>query len=97
MEHCYIVIKEWCEEYDECRFGYPQIWTSENVVVCRTQEDAEKLVKQFEQDDVDRFMDWLDECKEYMTCGLTDVKDYDDPDRPDFYQIQEVPYHTDAG
>ena len=89
MEKRYVVSKEWCDEIDPY---YPQLWTAIPAAVCETQERAEKLVEDFQQGDADRFMDWLDECKEYINCGMTDVDSYYDNDRADLYSITEVPY-----
>lgn len=94
---CYLVIKEQIEDYDECRFGYPQITITDPVAVCETKELAENLVEKMKQDEADRFMDWLDEYREFIDAGTTDASDYDDPDRGDYYFIvDELPYYNDA-
>ena len=89
MEKGYVVVKEWCQEIDPY---YPQLWYQRPAAYCETQERAEQKVKEFLQEDADRFMDWLDECKEYIDCGMTDADSYFDDDRADLYSIIEVPY-----
>lgn len=94
MEIGYVVIKEQCNDpMDLCQFGYPQTWYTEPVAICETQESAEELIKKLWQEEADRFMDWLDECKYYIDSGMADLEDYDDPDRADYYTIKEVPYY----
>ena len=93
MEIGYLVIKEQVTNKDDLEFGYPQIWNRTPVAICETEECAEELIKNLWQEEADRFMDWMDECKYYIDSGMADPDDYDDPDHAAYYTIEEVPYY----
>lgn len=94
MEIGYLVIKEQYDDpMDLCQFGYPQTRYTEPIAICETPECAEELIKNLQQEEADRFMDWMDECKDYIDSGMTDSDGHNDPERGDYYFVMEVPYY----
>ena len=100
MEHGYVVVKENILESDESEWGYPPYISTQLICICETQESAEKMIKNLQQNASDRFMDWLDENIRYLITGDLSIDNYheedDDffPDGTTEYYVKEVPYYN---
>ena len=94
MEYRYLVMEEFVTLSDEREWGYPDSYSDEPVSIHKTEADAQKFIDEREQMFADKFMDFLDENKEYLESGQMTTDDYYDIDRPDEYFIKKVPYYA---
>ena len=105
MEHKdYAVMYIIMETYNDGEWGYlsdDDYSYDDQIVVCKTREDAKKFIEQLEQEQADEFMDYLDVIKEK---GYGDfIKHWQERARkngeewslarPKIYRIEEVPYY----
>ena len=96
MTNGYLVTEEFIIPSDEREWGYPDYSFVYPIAMYESEEDAQKFVDEKMQIFADKYMDFLDENKEYLESGAMTSADYWDDDEPDRYSITKIPYYRSA-